>query len=164
MNKTMLKDIGLYKNRLISSLLKNSDICDAIVMKDSYNETDIDNLTYTQVFPYLYVDDTQKEVLPYMCIEVNIPRIPTNTIKDVQVIMWVYSHKECMRYSKKGYLGTRVDILSDMITKELMDSDKFGIGKLTLQSVRYIFPNNKYYGRELIFNTSDFKIKDKGAV
>ena len=164
MSKTMLKDIGLYKNRLISSLLKNSDICDAIVMKDFYNETDIDNLTYTQVFPYLYVDDTQKEVLPYMCIEVNIPRIPTNTIKDMQVIMWVYSHKECMRYSKKGYLGTRVDILSDMITQELMDSDKFGIGKLTLQSVRYIFPNNKYYGRELIFNTSDFKIKDKGAV
>ena len=94
-------------------------------------------------------------------MEVNIPRIPSHTIKDIQIVMWIYSHKECMSYSKKGYLGTRVDILSDMVTRELFDSNKFGIGKLSLQSVRYLFPSNKYYGRELIFNTSDFKIKDQ---
>lgn len=158
--KTILKDIGLYKNRLMSCILKSSELCDAMIMKENYNESDIDNLVYTQVFPYLYADDTQTEVLPYLCMEVNIPRIPTHTIKDMQVILWVYAHKECMPYSKKGYLGTRVDILSDMITRELINSDRFGIGKLTLQSVRYIFPSNKYYGRELIFNTSDFKAKE----
>ena len=159
--QTILKDIGLYKNRLISCILKSSEICDAMIMKENYDESDIDNLVYTQVFPYLYVDDTQNDTLPYLCMEVNIPRIPSHTIKDIQIVMWIYSHKECMSYSKKGYLGTRVEILSDMVTRELFDSNKFGIGKLSLQSVRYLFPSNKYYGRELIFNTSDFKIKDQ---
>lgn len=158
--KSILKDVGLYKNRLISSILNSTNICETLLIDKECTEENIDNLVYTQVFPYLYVDETQTSVLPYLCMEVNIPRIPTNTIKNVQVVLWVYAHKDCMQYSKKGYLGTRVDILSDMIMRELSDSDKFGIGKLELQSVRYIFPSTKYYGRELILNTSDFKVKD----
>lgn len=159
---SVLKDIGSYKNKLISAFINSDDICELLFNKEPYTEEDVDNLVYTQIFPYLYVNETQTEVKSYICLEVDIPRVPTGTIKDMKLILWVYSHKNGMKYSKKGYLGTKVDILVDMIEKQLRDSDKFGIGKLQLLSCTYFFPDtkltSKYYGKQLIYNMPDFKI------
>lgn len=160
MSETIIKDIGLYKSRILSAILQSDDLCQALLNKKTYTEDEVDNLTYKQVFPYLYIDETQTTVLPYICIEVDIPRIPTGTIKDMKLIVWCYCHKDCMRYSKKDYSGTRSDIMSDMVERQLRDSNKFGIGKLQLQSVTYLNSiNSKYYGRQLIFTIPDFKIK-----
>lgn len=159
MSETVLKDIGLYKNKIILSLLKSKDFCNAMFVDEEITDEKIDNLVYTQVFPYLYVDETQKEVLPYVCCEIKIPHIPNESVKHMQVIFWIYSHKSCMKYSLKDYVGTRVDILSDIIERQLHDSKDFGIGKIELKSIGNVFPNYKYYGRELIFDVSDFKTK-----
>lgn len=129
--------------------------------KSSPTEDEVDNLIYTQIFPYLYIDGTQTKVLSYLCFEVDIPRIPSATVKNKKLTILVYCHKNGMRYSKKGYLGTKVDTLADMVECELRDSDKLGIGKLHLESVNHVFPNNDYYGREMIFTIPDFKIKDR---
>lgn len=156
---SVLKDIGSYKNKLLSAFIASKDICDLMMFGiDSYTEEDIENLIYTQIYPYLYTDDTQDDVLPYLCIEIDVPRIPTRTIKDMKLIVWAYAHKKCMKYSKKGYIGTRVDILADMVERQLRDSDKFGIGKLQLESVTYFFPSKIHYGKQLIFTIPDFKI------
>lgn len=159
MDEVVLKDIGVYKNRLVSAILNSNNIIQLLLNKDTYSDEEVDDLMYTQIFPYLYVDGTQIEVLSYICLEVNVPRIPTTTIKDIQIIIWAYCHKDCMKYSKKGFLGTRTDILADMVERELRDSDRFGIGKLRLTSVSHFFPNNKYYGREMRFTIPDFKVK-----
>lgn len=159
MDEVVLKDIGVYKNRLVSAILNSNNIIQLLLNKDTYSDEEVDDLMYTQIFPYLYVDGTQIEVLSYICLEVNVPRIPTTTIKDIQIIIWAYCHKDCMKYSKKGFLGTRTDILADMVERELHDSDRFGIGKLRLTSVSHFFPNNKYYGREMRFTIPDFKVK-----
>lgn len=159
MDEVVLKDIGVYKNRLVSAILNSNNIIQLLLNKDTYSDEEVDDLMYTQIFPYLYVDGTQLEVLSYLCLEVNVPRIPTTTIKDIQIIIWAYCHKDCMKYSKKGFLGTRADILADMVERELRDSDRFGIGKLRLTSVSHFFPNNKYYGREMRFTIPDFKVK-----
>lgn len=159
MDEVVLKDIGVYKNRLVSAILNSNNIIQLLLNKDTYSDEEVDDLMYTQIFPYLYVDGTQIEVLSYICLEVNVPRIPTNTIKDIQIIVLAYCHKDCMKYTKKGYLGTRADILADMVERELRDSDRFGIGKLRLTSVSHFFPNNKYYGREMRFTIPDFKVK-----
>lgn len=157
--KTIIRDIGVYKNNLISIFQSSPDICELMLGKN-YSENDVDKMVYTQLFPYLYVDETQTEVLPYLCVEIDIPRIATATIKDVKIVIWAYCHKDCMKYTKKGYLGTRADILADMVERLLHDSRDFGIGKLRLESVSYMFPNNKYYGRQLIFTIPDFSTKD----
>lgn len=126
----------------------------------SYAEDDVDELMYKQIFPYLYIDETQTEVLPYLCFEVDIPRVPTGTIKDMRLIVWCYCHKDCMRYNQKDYIGTRADIMADIVERELHDSRKFGIGKLQLESTTYMNSGNfKYYGRQLIFKIPDFKVK-----
>lgn len=139
--------------------LNSPCITSLLLDKDDSCEEDIDNLVYTQIFPYLYVDNTQTKVLSYLCFEVDIPRIPTPTIKDVKFMVWIYCRKDGMNYSKKGYLGTRVDILADMVEQELHDQRKFGIGKLSLESVTHCFPSNEYYGRQMIFTIPDFKVK-----
>lgn len=130
------------------------------MLGEKYGEEDVDNMIYDQLFPYLYVDETQTEVRPYLCVEVDVPRIATATIKDMKIIIWAYCHKDCMKYTKKGYLGTRADILADMVERQLHDSRDFGIGKLHLDSVSYFFPNTKYYGRQMIYSIPDFTVKE----
>lgn len=168
MEATIIKDIGLYKNRLVNLLLQSPDICEALLglgytEEDVFgdeNDDDDYGIVYRQVFPYLYIDETQTTVLPYLCLEVDIPRVPTRTIKDMKIIIWCYCHRDCMKYSKKGYLGTRADILSDMVERQLRSSEKFGIGLLQLDSVTYLSnTNSNYYGRQMIFTISDFTIK-----
>lgn len=155
---SIIKDLGSYKNKLISALLNSNDICELMLNKKTYTDDEAESLVYTQIFPYLYVDETQNEVLSYICIESDIPHIPTNTIKDMKLTIWAYCHKSGMKYSKKGYSGTKTDILADMIERQLRESNKFGIGKLELKSVTYFFPSKIHYGRQLIYSIPDFKI------
>lgn len=158
---TMLKDIGRYKNRIMSHILSSDDICKALLDKKEVSDDDKDNLIYNQIFPYLYVDETQNDVKSYVCIEVNIPVAPNNTTKRLQIVVWAYSHKKCMNYHKKDYFGTRPDIISDMIERSLCDATDLGIGKIALQTATYFFPTNHYYGRQMVFTTSDFKVKER---
>lgn len=156
---SILKDMGSYKNKIVSAFVNSDEICELLFNKEPYTEEDVENLIYSQVFPYLYVDETQTEVKSYICFEVDVPKIPTGTVKDMKLIVWAYSHKDGMRYSKKGYSGTKVDILVDMIEKQLRESDEFGIGKPQLLSCTYFIPNSKYYGKQMIYNMPDFKMK-----
>lgn len=166
METTTLKDLGLYKNYLLSMIVKSSDIKDAMFIEDNKRKDgNLGQLMFKQIFPYLYVDETQTEVLPFICVEDDVPRIPTGTIKDMQLTVWAYAHKDCMQYSYynyKDYIGTRADALCDMIDRIIMSEEncrKFGIGIPQLISVGHLFPQNEYYGRQLIYKISDFKLK-----
>ena len=67
-NSSVLKDIGIYKNNIILSFTNSNDICDLMMFgKDSYTNEDVENLIYTQIYPYLYVDDTQK-MFYHICV------------------------------------------------------------------------------------------------
>lgn len=157
-NGSILKDIGDYKNTLLSTLVSSDEICELLFHKNPYTEDDVTNLIYTQIFPYLYKDETQAEVKTYICMEVDVSEIPTNTVKNMKLILWVYSHKDDMEYSKEDYSGTKVDILADMIERKLRSSDEFGIGKLQLQSVVHFNPSDNYYGKRLIYKIPTFKL------
>ena len=156
---TVLKDIGSCKQRLLTAFVSNDDICELLFNKKPYTEDDVENLMYKQLFPYLYTDETQTETLTYLCFEVDVPILSSGTVKDMKIIVLAYCHKDIMKYSKKGYYGTRVDILADMVERQLRDSYDFGIGKPELISVTNFFPNNKYYGRQLVYNVPEFKVK-----
>ena len=163
--KTALKDVGSYKQSLVTSLVNDDDICSLLLNKKQYTEDEVENLLYTQIFPYLYIDDTQTETLTYLCFDVDMQdmvgaRKSSGSIKNMKLIVLAYCHKDVMQYHKKGYSGTRVDILSDMVDRKISQSDKFGIGKPELFSVSNYFPNNKFYGKQLIYNIPDFRFKE----
>ena len=153
-----LKDLGEYKMTLLDKIIRSDKISDAMY-KDKKSES-LDKLVYKQIFPFLYVDETQTDVLTYLCIETSVPRIPTGTIKDVRLTVLVYGHRECMQYD--GYPGTRIDALSDYMDRIIMGEDvrkEFGIGRPKLETVNPAFPQKKYYGREMIYTIPDFKVK-----
>lgn len=156
--KRMLKDVGDYKTEMISLFLNNKDFCDLMLMNKDYTEENIDNLVYSQVFPYLYSDETQKEVLPYVCIE-TLPIRANGTIKKMKCMLWVYANKKCMNVSMLGYSGTRVDMICDII-EQIIRNLYLGVGKVEFDFSRIIFPNSKFYGKEFIFTVPDFQLKD----
>lgn len=159
---SVLKDIGSCKQSLYSSFINDPDICELLFDKKPYTDDDKEKLFYSQIFPYLYVDETQDETLTYLCFELDIPPSSdksSSTIKNMKMIVLAYCHKDIMQYSKEGYCGTRVDILADMVERKLRNSYDFGIGKPELISVTNYFHNNKYYGRQLVYNIPQFKIK-----
>ena len=108
---SILKDIGSYKDKVISALVNSHDICELMLNKETFTDDEAEHLIHRQIFPYLYADDTQDETLSYICLEADIPYIPTNTVKSVKLTVWVYCHKSIMGYAKNRYSGTRVDIL-----------------------------------------------------
>ena len=97
----------------------------------------------------------------YICLEVDIPRTIDFTYKDMKITVWCYCHKGIMRYSYKGYLGTRADILSDMVDRLLNSSNNYGPGRLRLQSSTYFSPSKDFYGRQLIYSCPEFNINQK---
>lgn len=156
-----LKDIGTYKNRLLTTIIKSDDICELILGKN-YDKTDVDEkLTYKNIFPYLYVDDTQTTADTYICFEVSVPRAQDFTYKNMKIDVWCYCHKDIMKYSKKGYLGTRADILGDMIDRLLNSSDKYGLGRLKLESSMPLNVSKVHYGRHMSYSCVEFNIEKK---
>lgn len=156
---SVLKDVGLYKDKIMSHLLKSKDLCKVLLRKDEYTDDEVDELIYNQVFPYLYIDDTQKEVKSFVCFDIDT-RVDGN-IKIMTLTSYIYSHKECMKNNLRGYSGTTVDILSDIFERQIGSCIKdFGIGKWDLNSTWHTFPSNSYYGKSLSFTTSDFKMKE----
>ena len=67
MSKTVLKDIGIFKTNLLLSFLDSPDICE-LLLGENYTQDEVDNLIYSQIFPYLYIDETQIEAQPYFCV------------------------------------------------------------------------------------------------
>ncbi len=161
MAQITLNDIGIYKDRIFYKIIRDKDIGRQL-LGDIYNEETVAvDLPYHHIYPYLYIDGTQTETKSYICIEIDVPRTSDFTYKDMKVIIWVCTHKDLMKCSVKGYSGTMVDVLSTMIDNLLNSSRNFGIGRLKLESSTYIKPNNTYYGRQLIYNCSEFNLKDK---
>lgn len=160
---SILKDIGSCKQKLYTSFINDSDICELLLNKQLYTDDERENLFYNQIFPYLYAEDSQNEALTYLCYEIDIPALNDKTlgrtIKNMKMIILAYCHKDIMRYAKNGHCGTRADILADMIEGKLRNSYDFGIGKPELISVTNFFSNNKYYGKQLVYNVPEFKIK-----
>lgn len=156
-----LKDIGVYKNRLLTTIMSSEDVCE-LILGWKYDGADVDEkLIYKHVFPYLYVDDVQSEAKTYICVEVSVPRTHDFTYKDMQVDVWCYCHKDIMKYSKKGYLGTRADIVSDMIDRLLNSSNNYGLGRLRLQSSIPLNISKTHYGRHMTYKCVEFNIENK---
>ena len=159
-----LRDIGVYKNRILTTIVKSDDICD-LILGDDYNrdnKEDIDTkLIYEYIFPYLYIDDEQTSAKTYVCIEVSVPRTHDFTYKDMQIDILCYCHKDIMQYYKAGYSGTRADIITDMVDRLLNSSNNYGVGRLKLKSVVPANVSKTHYGWHMIYTCAEFNIDKK---
>ena len=149
-----LFELGRYKQTLLEKIHKSKDIIDAI-LPSGYSPYDVTDLLKEHLFSFLFVEGTQKEEKSYICLDTRVPRVIDHTYKDVQIIIQVIAHKNILDYEKIGYLGNRVDIVSDMVDRLINNSDLFGSTRLQLNGVE-IYNTEKYYGKTLMYSCVDF--------
>lgn len=160
MRKLTIKELGLYKNRILNALLKSDNIKD-LVLGDTVGLKPKEVLTEFQehVNSHLFIDDTIKDTSTYVFFDVILPRMRPQ-VKNIQVLMYAICHRDILEnYNKENYYGNRADILAEMIEETLLDENvvkEFGIGDLELDNVD-IYNTTAFYGRILSFSVNNFR-------
>lgn len=161
MASSVIRDLSFIKSKVISRLLESDDFAEVMLRKKDFTEDEKYDMEGTQIFDYPYVDGTQIEVMPYVCIE-TVCRGTNRTVKSMDLYVWIFVHRDCMKMeqNKKSYMGNRADVLADIVERLLRDSTDLGIGNPSLDDVGYTVPQSSYFGRQLKYSIPDFKIKE----
>lgn len=112
------------------------------------------------LFDYDYVDEIQQDANAYICVEAESDNIQTNTIRDMRLYVTIFCHKQFMKLDHEkfqGISGNRRDNLVRFADHVLNGKNIFGIGQLTLMSVRTVSAPKEYTARELIYIVPDFR-------
>lgn len=114
------------------------------------------------LFDYGYVDNTTTEAAAYICVEAETTKSPTNTIQDMYLFVTVTCHKQFMKLDSsrfKGMTGNRRDNLVRCVDNVLNSSMNYGIGALSLQSVRTAAAPAGFSAREITYTVPGFSGK-----
>lgn len=153
-----LLDIGSCKNKILR-LFSQSDEIKELLLGDQASAANADSLLFANLFPYLYFDKSQTQEAAFLCVEADIPKLPSATVKNLKITIWAYCHTSFMSCQKAGLEGTRIDMLADLADRLLDGSRDFGIGMLRLESSSYFRPGDLYYGRKLVYTVPEFRTK-----
>ncbi len=156
-------ELGKFKTLIQTALYKSDDIRDLILGDTSgMKPSDVRKEFKKHVDSHLFVDEILTETSTYIFYDVRIPYLHTQT-KKCEIIMYMICHRSIIDdYHKEGYYGDRVDILTQMVEKAIINdkdiANSFGIGSLTLDSVDF-YNSRRFYGRLLTFSVPDFRMK-----
>lgn len=154
-------ELGTFKENITSALFQSNDIRELLLGDTAgMNNKEIRTAFKEQVKSHLFIDDTITEAKSFIFYDVHFTYMRPNT-KTCEVVMYLISHRDILdNYVKEGYHGNRSDILAQMVEDSLINNedvvDKFGIGKLNLDSVDF-YNSNRFYGRIMIFSVPNFR-------
>lgn len=152
---------GQFKKEIHAALYKSEDIRELLLGDTSeMSASEVRDLFKQHVKSHLFIDDTLTEAKTYIYYDVRFPALHPN-IKECMVIMYLICHRTILEeYSKEGYYGDRIDILSQMVEDALINdesvSQKFGIGELSIDSID-IYNSTRYYGCIMTFTVPNFR-------
>lgn len=167
MAKTHLDQIVDYPAKIITEIASSNECVGLLLDKSpsDVTENDFDLVLEGDrcIFDYLYVDDTTQKNKAYIMVEIEVPSVENQTIKNVEAYITVSCHKSYMKLDEKKYpsiIGNRRDNLVRYIDKILNNKNIMGIGLLKLQSVRTITSPSKFTTREIVYAIPDFNVLD----
>lgn len=165
MAKTFLDELVEYPARVIQKLGTTPDIVSLLTDNTliDMDSDEADEVFDKYLFDYGYVDTTSSEARAYICVEAELIRASTPTINDFYLYVTVICHKGFMSLDNTrfvGILGNRRDNLVREIDKVLNGAEAFGIGALTLKSVKTVSSPVGFTARELTYFVSDFRNRD----
>ena len=152
---------GKFKIEISGALYKNKDIRELLLGDTSgMSAAQIRTAFREQVKSHLFIDDTITDAKTFIFYDVRFPFMRAQT-KNCQVVMYAMCHRDILdTYSKDGYYGDRIDILSQMIEDTLINDENvansFGIGELTLDSID-IYNSLRFYGCIMTFSVPNFR-------
>lgn len=159
--KKTTEERGLFKREIHAALYKNEKIRD-MLLEDTSGKKPVEIMAdfKKHVKSHLFLEDTLIEAKMFIYYDVIMPDLRSN-IKDCKVIMYLICHRDYLDdgYAIDGYVGDRVDILSQLVEETLLDKsvvNNFGIGELTLDSIN-IYNATRFYGCILNFVVPNFR-------
>lgn len=150
--------IGLDQ-RVVSLLTDNPTI--------DLESDEADEVFDKYLFSYGYVDSTTTEAKAYICSEAELYKSPTPTIQDLRVFVTILCHKKYMKIDPRkfsGMIGNRRDNLVRSVDRVLNKSNLFGIGLLTLETVKTVAAPVGFTARELTYRISDFNLGQSSII
>lgn len=140
-----------YKNQLMEDLLTNKSIVE--LLNEGLSPDEASSLAYTQIFPYEYVPETVEKGKTFICCDVDIQKTADKTYLLPTLYIWVFAHKSQLRLPKGG---VRTDKLCSRIADAINGSRKYGLGELSLYSVKRFAPMTDFQGKVMSFYAKDF--------
>lgn len=139
-----------YKQTAISAIVNNRNIVEAI---DKNYLGNGDGLIYRNIFPYVYVPDTEEEAKCYILVTVDMPKVWNDNsylFQQVLVCFYILCHQKLM---KTDYGGTRIDYIADNLEEIFNQSTDFGFGEMELIANTEQVPDPNHRMRVLQFQT-----------
>lgn len=169
MAKTFLDELVEYPAKALQKIGTDKTIVSLLTDDANIDMTsdEADEVFDKYLFDYGYVDETTNESRAFVCVEAELIRTASPTVLDLRIYVTVICHKHFMTIDAKrfpGIIGNRRDNLVRSIDRILNGSDVFGIGCLTLNSVKTIASPSGFTARELTYAIADFKNKGVGRL
>lgn len=160
-----LKEIGEFKNKVISKLIHDDNVVDVLIGKNKNKDNKEELLLGIDetgkngcVFKFEYVPDTQEMSKTFLCVEVIPDKTNGGSVTDMYLYIFIYCSKDIMQtYHRNQSSGTRIDILASDVDRILNGNSDFGIGPLEWDSSNIYKPAQIYYGRVLVYSVSAFR-------
>lgn len=164
MAKTFMDELVEYPARALHTIGTDETVAKLITNNPSIviGSDEADAIFDKNLFDYAYVDSTNHETAAFIFAEAEVPLVANATVKQMKLYINVVCHKQYMKLDPAlfpGVVGNRRDNLVRQIDKLLNQSDMFGIGRLSLFSVRTIAGPFDFSVREITYVTPEFNIK-----
>lgn len=164
MDKTFLDEIAEYPLKALQKIGTDPTVVGLLTNNPSIDmeSDDADAVFEKYLFDYCYVDSSTDEAEAYICVEAEVPKLPTPAVKDMRLYVTIICHKQFMKIDPskfRGIIGNRRDNLARFVDVLLNGSDIFGIGKLSLASARVVPAPTGFSARELTYYIPDFRNK-----
>lgn len=163
MAKTYLDQIVEFPSNVLRSISSDKYCVGLLLNKrvPDVTEDDFDEVLDNNLFNYQYVDNTTQETAAYVWAEMEVSSVQNKQIKGVRLYVTVACHKQYMKLSGStfsGIMGNRRDNLVRYIDKLLNNSSSYGIGALSLVSVKTLSSIGDFTVRELTYAVPDFNV------
>ncbi len=149
-----------YNQRVVNKILTAQPVMALIANAPSLDmESEASAEWEEHVLDHAWIDDTVQEAGAFVTVDVDIPEMSSGTIKEMRVYVEVLVSKTYMPLSPslfKGCKGNRRDNIVRQIDLLINGSYDFGIGRLDLKSIRTVTTANKFAGKLMTYEVSDF--------
>lgn len=147
----LLHELTEYRSKIMQFLCSDQKVVDLV--KDEDNTPCPDrSLMYSNIFPYAYTPDTEKETDTFICFRIFIDDVFNKTIKRMRIVFYVFAHQSNIRTSK----GLRPDLIAERIENIFNGSMELGVGRMKLDGITDISPSPNFHGIALEYSVSEF--------
>ncbi|MDL2219755.1 hypothetical protein LJC04_05445 [Ruminococcaceae bacterium OttesenSCG-928-O06] len=148
-----MNDVLIFKKQLMWDICTNEDIIALIDVgfKAKNHDPDISDIEYypyRQVFPYLYAPDVEDEEKVYLCYDFETLGLsPYNDIqKDLEMTIYIVSHRKKMRVETPAFQGARTDLLMHEFDSLLSRNPDYGFSCKISSTTVMPNPPKDHYG------------------